>query len=303
VGGLSTTKEVGVPVPAECQSIQDEIDALQQERESLQEELQEAPPSQKPGLIAQIRALNAQIRAAGDRLADCIGDSGPPPPPPPPLEARFDGTATITTTFGQAPGPYTQPVRFNVLLNGARTAIAIASFPTIQATFDTPFGRNTTTVTRTSGGSGSYAAGNIVMPLGLHFDQSIDIIFVEEDSDLNVVLTTNPPGSPVSPEPFGSVTLVGSGTFNGGILGGSTGNLTISGTISPFVPPPPTTVPDVREERKSNAIAEVLAAHLIPHTTGTDGPGAWVFSQSPAAGTVVGQGSIVTLVLRTGPIP
>jgi len=92
------------------------------------------------------------------------------------------------------------------------------------------------------------------------------------------------------------------GTFNGGILGGSTGNLTISGAISAFMPPPPTTVPDVREQRKSNAIAEVLAAGLTVRTTGTDGPDAWVFSQSPAAGTVVAQGSVVTLQLRTGPI-
>jgi hypothetical protein len=292
-----------MPVPAECQSIQDEIDGLQQERELLQEQLQEAPPSQKPALIRLIRALNVQILAAQNRLADCIADSGPPPPPPPPLEGRFDGTATITTTFGQAPGPFTQPVRFGVMLNGARTVIAITSFPTIQTTFDTSLGRNTTTITRTSGGSGSYAAGNIVMPLGLRFDHSINLPFFEEDSDLNVVLTTNPPGSPVSPEPFGSVTLVGSGTFNGGILGGSTGNLTISGRISAVVPPPTTTVPDVREKRKNQAIAEILAAGLMSRTTGTDGPDAWVYSQSPAAGTVVDQGSIVTLQLRTGPIP
>jgi hypothetical protein len=293
-----------VPVPAQCQSIQDEIDGLQQERESLQEELQDAPPSQKPGLIRLIRALNAQIRIAQDRLAECVGDPGPTPQPQPPVEGRFVGTATVTTTYSQAKGPFFQPVAFGVLLNGARTVIAMTSFPTIQVTFDTPFGLNTTTVTRTSGGSGGYNAGNIVVPLGLRFDHSIDFPFFEEDSDLNVVLATSPPGSPLNPEPFGQVTLVGSGTFAGGILGGETGTLTVSGTISaPPPPPPPTTVPDVREERKANAIAEIIAAHLTPRTTGTDGPSAWVFSQSPAAGRVVDQGSVVTLQLRTGPIP
>lgn len=289
-----------MPVPAQCQSIQDEIDALQQERELLQEELREAPPSQKPGLVRLIRALNAQIRAAQDRLADCIADVEPPPPP---LEGVFDGTATITTTFGQAQGPFSQSVRFRVTLNGARTVIAIASFPTIQTTFDTPFGRNTTTVTRISGGSGSYAAGNIMMPLALRFDHSIDLPFFEEDSTFNVVLTTNPPGSPVNPEPFGDVTLVGTAPFNGGILGGSTGTLTIAGTISAFVLPPRTTVPNVRELPRDTAIAMVRAARLTPRTTGADGPGAWVFSQSPAAETVVDEGSTVTLQLRTGPIP
>src|SRR6185437_7743132 len=132
----------------------------------------------------------------------------------------------------KAPGPYYNEVRFKVVISGDRTVITIAFFPTIQTSFDTDFGTNTTTITRTGGGTGSYAAGRIVMPITLHFDHSIDIPLFEEDSDLSLELSTDPPGSPVTPEPFGNVTLVGSGQFIGGILGGSTGTLKVSGKFS-----------------------------------------------------------------------
>ena len=211
--------------------------------------------------------------------------------------ARFVGVATMTTSDPTAPGPYSEPIELDVVLNGARTEIAITSFFAIKVGFDTPLGFNVATLTRTSGGTGSYSAGAIVLPLGLHLDNSIDVPFFEEDSDLSVELTTSPPGSPVTPEPFGHVRLVGSGTFQGGYLGGSTADLTVDGTLSP--PPPPTTVPDVRELRKNLAIPQIVAAGLTVRTTGTDGVNAWVFSQSPTGGTVVHRGSVVTLLLHT----
>jgi hypothetical protein len=71
----------------------------------------------------------------------------------------------------------------------------------------------------------------ILMPLTLHFDQSIDLPFYDEDSDLSLVLSTNPPGAPVAAN--GSVTLTGSGLFTGGFLGGSTGTVVITGVIAP----------------------------------------------------------------------
>ena len=86
----------------------------------------------------------------------------------------------------------------------------------------------TVTVTKTSGGSGSYANGHIALPLGLHFAGSGGI-----SADLSLTLTTDPPGSPVNPDPLGAVTLAGSGTFQGGILGGQSCNVTIIGRIFP----------------------------------------------------------------------
>ena len=288
-------------MPVECQTIQDEVDELDRERELVQDELQEAPPADRRGLMARLRSLETRLAGARDRLADCL--AGPALPPHAPLEARFTGTATLTTTDGRASGPYVEQVRFNVLLDGSRTTIAIVSFPLISVSFDTGtvFGRNTTTITRRTGGTGSYNAGNIVLPLGLRFDHSLNVPFVEEDSDFDVVLSTAPPGSPVTPEPYGAVTLAGSGPFSGGILDGSTGTLTIAGSISAFTPPPPATVPDVREARRDNAIAEVEAAGFVARTTGPDRRDAWVYRQSPAPGTIAGRGRVVTLQLRTGP--
>lgn len=283
--------------PTRCQSIQDEIDRLQRDRDLVQELIREAPPNQRPALMERLRALDAQIRAAQDRLADCLGASQPPQTP---IEGQFAGTATLTTTFPQARGPFARPVQFRIMINAARTTITLTTFPPIQVTFNTPLGRNTTTITRSSGGSGSYAAGRIRMPLGLRFDQSH---ILARGSDLNVMLSTDPPGSPLSPQPFGNLTLVGSGTFQGGTLGGQTGTLNIRGTLSAVVPPPTTTVPNVRELRRDLAVAQVVAARLVPRSTGVDQPDAWVFTQSPSPGTVVNEGSTVTLQLRTGPIP
>jgi hypothetical protein len=119
-----------------------------------------------------------------------------------------------------------------LVFDAARTLVGITSFPPIATQpFGTPFGDNVTTVTKTGGGFGSFANGNIVMPLTLHFDQSLDLPFFDEDSDLTVGLSTNPPGSPV--DGSGGVTLAGSGVFQQGFLGGATGTLSITGTISP----------------------------------------------------------------------
>ncbi|HKF88635.1 MAG TPA: M64 family metallopeptidase [Propionibacteriaceae bacterium] len=65
----------------------------------------------------------------------------------------------------------------------------------------------------------------------------------------------------------------------------------------------PTEVPDVRELGASVAANRILGAGLKPIFTGSTGPGAWVWHQSPRGGAVVASGSTVTLQLRTGPRP
>jgi hypothetical protein len=62
------------------------------------------------------------------------------------------------------------------------------------------------------------------------------------------------------------------------------------------------TVPDVRELRSTMAVQLIREAGLVPRGIGS-GPGAWVYRQQPAAGTRVHRGSVVTIQLRTGPIP
>jgi hypothetical protein len=74
--------------------------------------------------------------------------------------------------------------------------------------------------------------------------------------------------------------------------------------VGPALPPggPTTTVPDVREDSKSYATRDILAADLVPAFTGPDGDNAWVRGQSPKGGTTVERGSTVTMQLQTGPV-
>src|SRR5262249_7643456 len=69
--------------------------------------------------------------------------------------------------------------------------------------------------------------------------------------------------SPVTPAPgpFGNVTLSGSGQFVGGFLGGTTGTLTVTGRIKPWVP---VAVPYVITLFWNEAQDEVLSAGLVP---------------------------------------
>ena len=135
-----------------------------------------------------------------DQLADCLRTIHLRRHHRLPLAAVFTGTATITTTNSSAPGRIHFACLDGLIFDGPRTFIGITSFPSIAtAPYQTPVGMNVTTVTKTGGGQGSYAGGAISMPLSLHFDQSLDIIFYEEDSNLSLVLSTNLPGSPVGP--------------------------------------------------------------------------------------------------------
>jgi hypothetical protein len=290
-----------MPIPAACQGIQDEIDSLRQERNGLQEDLEHAPPSENPALPRLIRRIDLQLGGLGEQLDDCIASQPAEPPPLAPIDAIFTGTSELTTTYASALGPYYNEIRFKVLINGERTVIIITQFPAISTSFDTPLGANTTVVTRTGGGTGSYNAGAIVIPISLHFDHSIDLPLYEEDSDLNLTLSTDPPGSPLTPEPFGNVKLAGSGQFIGGILDGETGTLTVHGTIAEAVP---VTVPDVRELQHGYAGSLVFNAGLVPrYTGGTPQPNAWVFHQSPKADTIASRGDTVTMQLKVGPVP
>jgi hypothetical protein len=65
----------------------------------------------------------------------------------------------------------------------------------------------------------------------------------------------------------------------------------------------PSTVPFVREMLQAHAAQAVRDVCLEPRFTGSTGPGAWVWSQSPSPGTRLARGGTVTLQLRTGPIP
>jgi hypothetical protein len=82
------------------------------------------------------------------------------------------------------------------------------------------------------------------------------------------------------------------------------GDYTCTITATHLAPPPPTvTVPDVREAQVAAAVSAVKAAGLVPKVIGINSTKAWVFSQSPSAGSSVPRGSTVNLRTKVGPIP
>jgi hypothetical protein len=136
----------------ECQSIQDQIPPVDREIERALQQLADADPGERPRILQQFRALTERLHALQNSLADCIVSS---------LVALFRGTAIVKIANQQG----RSDISIRILLNSAKTVIMLTSFPTITFTA----GSVTVTVTQTSGGSGSYASGRIVLPLGLHF--------------------------------------------------------------------------------------------------------------------------------------
>ena len=144
-------------VAPECQRILRDITAAANDVEQVQQRLEAAAPGETIGLLKQYRAATRKLHDLQDSLANCLADSYQ-------LEASLRGTATVTVDRLRG----SSNISFPILLNKARTVITLASFPPMNFTSRTPVGDVTVTLTQTSGGSGTYANGNIVLPLGLH---------------------------------------------------------------------------------------------------------------------------------------
>jgi len=295
---------VGFPgsVPQACQSIQDEIDKVQADLNNLQAQLQHATGEEKKAIQADIREDNKQLVTLSNQLTECIASQ---PNVPPPTEAYFIGSSEFTTTNENAQGPFPDDLVFRVNIGGDPVRINIETFPALGALFETPLGTGMTTVTLIGGGTGSYDAGKISLPITLHFANTIDtgVRDITDSSDLSMVLSTDPPkGSPVTPAPgpFGNVTVFGSGQLVGGFLGGSTGTLKATGAIQPVVP---VAVPYVKGLFWNEAQDEVRSANLVPEffvdRAGGGGPNitpkSWVIRQSPVFGDMVERGTVVTM--------
>ena len=277
-----------MPIPAACEPIKDKMAAALQKGELLQEQLQHAGPHDRPAILAQIKALNHQLALLKMELTECIGVHHTHQA----IEGYFIGTSELTTTNPYAPGPYYNDLHFRLLITADKTVITIVLLPEIGTGFEVPgLGFNTTTITLTDGGTGSYAAGAINLPITLHFHHSSHLA---GDSDISFDLSTDPPkGSPVTPEPFGNVTLFDSGEFIGGFLGGSTGNLKVQGRIRPWMP---VTVPYCITLFWTEARDEVIAADLLPEFYGANfAPTSWVAHQSPLGGAIVQLGTTVSM--------
>lgn len=218
-----------------CEQLSNKVKSLIAERNALQEELKKAAPGQKPPLAGEIKQLNKSIKQAQAELDACFIQAGLQS-----LVAILSGTATLTTTHTDASGPFTESVTIGLFFSPGRVTFSIVNFPAIATDpFDTSVGTNITTITLDSSkqGTSNPNTGTLTIGCTLKFDHSIDFPFYEEDSTLPIALTTGKIGSlqgaPVN-QTTGAVTLVGSGTFQGGFLGGKTGNIVITGTINPI---------------------------------------------------------------------
>lgn len=207
-------------IPPECQSIQDEIARVEDNIQQALQQLEASAPSQRPTVVQQLKVLTTSLHNLQDALGDCIVTSQQ-------VEGLFAGTATIMMMNHQG----TANVACSTLLNSARTEFRLTSFPPMSY----PLGDMTLTVTKTSGGSGSYAGGRIVLPIDLHIVIGFKLGLPPVSADLSMTFSTDPPaGSPVSPEPLGDVTFVGSGALQaaGPPFDGQNCNMTIVGKIS-----------------------------------------------------------------------
>ena len=148
-----------------------------------------------------------------------------PAPPVPPRSATFVGVATLTTSRPDLRGPFTRPVSAELLIDarGDVTVTGLCAGPV-------KLGSVTCTITqlpRTA--TWTYVAGEFRLTLGLHI--GADVLRGAQNSDLTITLTTHSPGSRATEN--SELTLVGTGTFQNGYLGGRLATMVVNGTICP----------------------------------------------------------------------
>lgn len=217
-----------------CENLQTELNELLGERDDLQEQLKTAASGEKPSLVSQIKALNKQIAFKKHDLDICLAQN--PSPTSSPLNTTFSGTFTLSISHPSVSSPLTGAVSATAFFNAPRTTVILSSLSPLSATFATPLGMNTTTVSLLGSGNGIFdkPTGQMSLLLSLFFDHSIDLPFYDEDSRLDIPLGTGTAGSLVgSPlDVTSSIALVGSGVLSGGFLGGSRADLAIMGIFS-----------------------------------------------------------------------
>jgi hypothetical protein len=219
-----------------CEQLMKEIEGLEIDKRDYQALLHEAAPGSKAPIVAIINKINESLQQAKKQLEACLTKAGLQN-----ITATLSGTVTLTTTDDQASGPFTEQVKIKLYFFDARTKVQTSDFPAIVTKpFDTPLGKNITTITKdlVSGhGTSNPSNGNLSIFIALKFDHKVDFPGYEEDSTLNIVLTTGKvgsmQGSPIN-QANGALKLVGSGTFKDGYLGGKVANMVISGKINPI---------------------------------------------------------------------
>jgi hypothetical protein len=188
-----------------------------------------------PGTVGehtiQVKAINDSGGVAGDATVPFfVGAS------------IFDCSGTLKIDFFATPDPiFFDNERIVEIFSDDRRTVTIVNFPpldSMQFSLPFPLGDDDVTVTLVGGGTGAFdpGSGNMSVPVTLDFHHSNSVF---SDSTLEVILTTGASAhgrfsdQGKAMQSNGSMTLVGDGAFQGGVLGGSDASLVITGTMSP----------------------------------------------------------------------
>ena len=129
-----------------------------------------------------------------------------------PLELTFHGTATVRIAALNV--EQRQTLQIGVRFSTDHRLIRVIDFPTFTTKeFGTPFGRNRTTVSLASGGTGSFdpSTGRVALQVKLHLDQSLDVPLIQEDMDVTLNLTTDGARPLAQGQYFAETELTGAG--------------------------------------------------------------------------------------------
>ncbi|MEQ1484281.1 hypothetical protein [Methyloglobulus sp.] len=218
-----------------CEELKSQLDSLVAERNDLREELRTTDfPQQKSYLAAQIKALNKQITLISQELDLCMMQN-PTETGPTAINSTLMGSFTLIILHPSIPDPITGPFDANVNFNATRTSLTIIQLAPLTGTFDTPIGPNTTIVTLNNPNARGVIdkpSGTINILISLFFNQTIElpIPFYEEGSTIDFPMGTAA-GSPL--DNAGNFTIFGASVFSGGILGGYSATLSITGQFQP----------------------------------------------------------------------
>lgn len=163
-----------------------------------------------------------------------------PAAPARPLHAVIDGTCSLRIPeVPSAPPLDGYRLRCDIEFSADRQHVTLHGFdplstPAYEARIGFASVSNTTTVHLKAAKRGTLSRdGHVEIPVVLHFDHSVDLPFVEEDSDLPIRLSTHGPGGRAL-DRRGRIALAGEGKFEGGHLAGKRCALTFEARVDPL---------------------------------------------------------------------
>lgn len=129
-----------------------------------------------------------------------------------PLELTFYGVATVALPALNI--VQKQALQIGVRFSTDHRRVTVIDFPQFTTKpFKTPFGTNRTTVSLASARPGTFdpETGRVELQVTLHLDQSLDVPFIEEDTDVTLTLTTDGAKPLSQGRLFAETELVGTG--------------------------------------------------------------------------------------------